>query len=170
MLFRTILLFLSGAVLNCCSAQLAGNSTNGSNHSENLSAYRPKVPVDSSKKGTDSSTSASTKTYVSTPVLNVNKQVDTVLDSIDKQNQLKKFVDGYTLQIYSGTNREEAMETKKKMSADVPDIISNLQYDQPKFRVTAGAYFTRLEAQKDFTRLKRFFPNTILVPERVPIK
>jgi len=165
---RVIILLLAGAILNGCAAQLAG-STSTAAHSENLSAYRPKIVVDSSKKETPVIASAE-KVYVANPVLNVNKKVDAVLDSIDGMNRARKFVDGYTLQIYSGTNREEAMDTKKRMSYSLPEVAASLHYDQPKFRVTAGSYFSRLEAQKDLISLKHHFPNAILVPERVPIR
>lgn len=167
--FRVPILLLAGAILNGCAAQLAGSNSSSMAHSENLSAYRPKITGDSSKKEAPVLASAE-KVYVATPVLNVNKKVDSVLDSIDRINQSKKFVDGYTLQVYSGTNREEAMDTKRRMSSSVPDLSSTLQYNQPKFRVTVGSYFSRLEAQKDLTYIKQFFPNTILVPERVPIR
>jgi hypothetical protein len=166
MMYRLILLLCTGAVLNCCSAQLT--NTSDSTHSENLSGYRPKIAPDTVKK-VSSSMTASTKVYVEHPIMNVNRKVDGVLDSIGKLNQTRRFMDGFTIQIYSGTNREEALNAKKKM-VEMNDLATLLQYDQPKFRVTAGSYFTRLEAQKDFVRIKRFIPNSILVPERVPIR
>lgn len=101
---------------------------------------------------------------------NVNGKVDMVLDSINRFNASRKFIDGYTIQIYSGQNREEAMNTKKKMSTDVPELNSELEYNQPKFRVRVGNYFSRLEAQKDLLRLKRAFPNAILVPEKILVR
>jgi hypothetical protein len=101
---------------------------------------------------------------------NVNAKVDVVLDSINRFNASRKFIDGYTIQIYSGQNREEAMNAKKKMSSEVPELNADLEYNQPKFRVRAGNYFSRLEAQKDLLRLKRAFPNAILVPEKILVR
>jgi hypothetical protein len=101
---------------------------------------------------------------------NVNKYVDTVLDSINRFNVTRKFIDGYTIQIYSGQNREEAMNSKKKMITDAPDLTAELEYNQPKFRVRVGSYYSRLEAQKDLIRLKRAFPNAILVPEKIFVR
>src|SRR4051812_35012284 len=46
-----------------------------------------------------------------TPHLMVNQKVNVVLDSIDKFNLLRKVVPGYTIQVYSGLNREEASDT-----------------------------------------------------------
>jgi hypothetical protein len=165
---KIVLLVVSLMILQGCAAQRSGTLGNDSSYSENLAAYRPKFSNDSAR--IDSSMTASAKkTYVENPTLNVNKKVDTVLDSVDKLNQLRKFVDGYTIQIYSGTNREDAMNSKKKM-IEMNDLPTTLQYNQPKFRVTAGTYFNKLEAQKDLIRIRRTFPNSILVPEKVQIK
>ncbi len=135
---------------------------------EDLSSLRPKVNVETiSPKD-----SLRVKSQApSVPVqFAVNEKVDAVLDSIDKFNLTRKFVDGHTIQIYSGQKKEEALNTKTKMSELIPDLKANVQYQQPKFRVTVGKYFTRLEAQRDLYRLKRVFANAILVPERIMIK
>ncbi len=96
--------------------------------------------------------------------------VDFVLDSIDRLNGLRKFVEGYTIQIYSGQNREDANSAKKKMVDEHTGLKADLQYIQPKFRVSVGNYFSKLEAQKDLMRLKPLFPNAILIPEKIPIR
>jgi hypothetical protein len=101
---------------------------------------------------------------------NINSSVDEVLDSINRFNLTRKFIDGYTIQIYSGQNREEAMNTKKKMVTEVSELSAELEYRQPKFRVRVGSYFSRMEAQKDLVRLKHFFPNAILVPEKIFVR
>ncbi len=135
---------------------------------EDLSSLRPKVNVET----INPKDSLRIKTQVPpTPVqYAVNEKVDAILDSIDRFNLTRKFVDGYTIQIFSGQKREEALNANKKMSEMVSDLKANVQYQQPKFRVTVGKYFTRLEAQKDLYRLKRVFANAILVPERIMIK
>jgi hypothetical protein len=104
------------------------------------------------------------------PTANVNKKVDAVLDSINRFNVTRKFIDGFTIQIYSGLKREEAMNAKKKVLTDVSDLSAELEYTQPKFRVRVGSYFSRLEAQRDLMRLKRPFPNAILIPEKIIVR
>jgi hypothetical protein len=135
---------------------------------EDLSSLRPKVSLEATKP----KDSLRVKNQApSEPVqFAVNEKVDSILDSIDRFNLTRKFVDGYTIQIFSGQKREEALNANKKMSELVPELKANVQYQQPKFRVTVGKYFTRLEAQKDLYRLKRVFTNAILVPERIMIK
>jgi hypothetical protein len=103
------------------------------------------------------------------PTMLVNQKVNFVLDSIDRLNRLRKVVPGYTIQVYSGLNREEAGNTRKRLQDEL-DMRADLQYVQPKFRVRVGRYFTTIDAQKDLMRLKRSFPNAILVPESIPIR
>jgi hypothetical protein len=150
-----------------CAAQLSNKP-----YYEDLSGNRPKFV-----NAEDSTRKIPVKAPVQDPVLatvkptkNVNAKVDVILDSIDRFNRTRKYLDGFTIQIYSGQNREDAMNAKQKMSNGAPDLTANLQYIQPKFRVTVGNYYTKLEAQKDLVRLKRIFSNAILVPERILIK
>lgn len=132
---------------------------------EDLYGLRPRIaePVDSLTKAA----TRPDKHFVAARA-NVNEKVDDVLDSINSFNVTRKFIDGYTIQIYSGQNREEAMNTKKKMT--VTDLNAILEYNQPKFRVRVGSYYSRLEAHRDLTRLKRIFPNAILVPEKIIVR
>jgi hypothetical protein len=134
-----------------------------------LSKLRPKFeePVETK---TEKDTALEQKNVTVTPTKTVNTKVDVILDSLDLFNLMRKYIDGYTIQIYSGQKREEAMNTKKKMQDEVPELTANLQYQQPKFRVTVGKYFSKLEAQKDLLALRRKFSTAILVPEKILIK
>lgn len=136
---------------------------------EDLSIQRPKFQLekDTTRKTPETDP---LQAVVTKPTRNVNAKVDAILDSIDRFNLTKRFVDGFTIQIYSGQKREDAMNTKQKIIEDTPELVANLQYIQPKFRVTVGHYFTKLEGQKDLSRLKRYFTTAILVPEKILIK
>src|SRR6478735_8401552 len=94
---------LSFMLITCgCVAQRVNSDKK---YYEDLSLVRPKftMPVDSSKK-----TEIDNPKEPVVPTKNVNTKVDFVLDSIDRLNSQRKFIDGYTIQIYSGQNREEA--------------------------------------------------------------
>jgi septal ring-binding cell division protein DamX len=135
---------------------------------EDLSSLRPKVSLEETK----SKDSAATKKNVVmvTPTHTVNTKVDVILDSIDRFNLTRKFVDGYTIQIYSGQKREEALNASKRLVESINNLRATTQYQQPKFKVTVGKYYSRLEAQKDLLRLKHVFSSAILVPEKIMIK
>lgn len=152
-----------------CAAQQSTGGSSGEAYSEDLTAYRPKFNDES---GDTTTSQEKVKDQPNQNILatrTVNSKVDLVLDSLDKINRSRKFTDGFTIQIYSGQNREEAISAKSKMVIEMGDLDANVQYTQPKFRVTVGQYFSKLEAQKDLLRLRKLFANAILVPEKIPL-
>jgi hypothetical protein len=167
-LFNQILRTGSFSIIILLSYSCAAQKNNSSKpyYHEDLNSLRPKTAdiVDTSNQ-----TPVHKKGEV-VPIYNVNKKVDGVLDSINRYNVSRKVIEGYTIQIYSGQNREEAMNTKRRMASDAYDLTADLEYNQPKFRVKVGGYYSRLDAQKDLLRLKRLFPNAILVPEKIPVR
>lgn len=136
--------------------------------------YRPKpatTPASTNTNGTNTPTSVQgRKTEYMEPKYAVNKKVDPVLDSIDRFYLAKEYIDGFTIQIYAGLKREDALNAKKNLAQSLPDINSEVEYSQPNFRVKAGKYFTRIDAQKDYLSIKKYFPTAIVIPDRVPIK
>jgi septal ring-binding cell division protein DamX len=136
---------------------------------EDLSSLRPKVSSVEEVKPKDS-TFTKKQIVAVTPQYTVNTKIDAILDSIDRFNLTRRFVDGFTIQIYSGQKREDALNASKRMAESISGLRSTTQYQQPKFKVTVGKYFTRLEAQKDLLRLKHVFSSAILVPEKIMIK
>lgn len=103
--------FYGHACLLCHSK--TGTTSGTGTYAEDLSYIRPKFEAE---KDTISITETGP---VKLPVQiaathTVNKKVDGVLDSLDKINQLRKFVDGYTIQIYSGQNRKKQLPPNPK--------------------------------------------------------
>jgi len=135
---------------------------------EDLSKLRPKFEQTEVTPTKD--TTRKVQIVAVAPTKTVNAKVDVVLDSLDLFNLMRKYIDGYTIQIYSGQKKEEAMNTKKKLLEEIPELNANVQYQQPKFRVTVGKYFSKLEAQRDLLMLRKKFAAAILVPEKIPIK
>jgi septal ring-binding cell division protein DamX len=151
-------------LMTSCQAQKQSSSS----HYEDLSALRPKVKTEEIAKK-DSIIPPKTVTMV-TPTHTVNAKVDAILDSISRFNSTRTFVDGFTIQIYSGQKKDDALGTNTKLLESGIHLKANVQYQPPKFKVTVGKYFTRIEAQKDLLRLKRNFSSAILVPEKIMIK
>ena len=168
---RHLLIVVSGSILffGCASRVTTSGTAGAGKYSEDLSVWRPEAQytVDSAAANALPERTR-TNRYVEAKYA-VNNQVDAVLDSIYDQNLDKGFIDGYTIQVYSGIKREDALTNKKKMSTSLPDLESEVEYMQPNFRVRTGKYLTRLEAQKDYLAVKRYFPNAIVIPDRIPL-
>lgn len=168
----TFIVSVGCIILAACASRVptSGTGSGTGKYSEDLSVWRPeaKAPADSAVSTGNSGERIRSNRYVEARY-SVDDQVDTVLDSIYEQNASKGVIDGYTIQVYSGVKREDALNVKKKMSQSLPELESDVQYRQPNFRVRTGKYLTRLEAQQDYLAVKRYFPNAIVIPDRIEI-
>jgi hypothetical protein len=163
-----LILVVSLMAFGCASTRTTSTTTGTGKYTEDLSVWRPETTkvIDSVKTTTPERIRKNE--YVPAKFA-VNAEVDTILDSIYQQNLEKGIVDGFTIQVYSGTKREDALNIRKKLTQSLPDLQSDVQYRQPNFRVLSGKYFTRLEAQQDYLSVKRYFPNAIVIPDRIPL-
>jgi hypothetical protein len=157
------------AVASCKPSQQTQTSTKqDGKYSEDLSTLRPKITEQPQDGTAPDKIKRDPKAYVE-PTLTVNKQLDAVLDSIDRINLTRRFVDGYTIQIYSGQKQEDALNVKKQLATYAPNLDVNVKFEQPNFKVKSGKYYNRLEAEKDFEQIKKYFPAAIVVPSPISI-
>ncbi len=163
MSFYLVYLFIAG-----CTGTKTATSTSGSaRYSEDLSALRPQVQMVEDTVVIETPEQFREKKSVE-PRVAVTNQINAVLDSIDRLNLGRKFVEGYTIQVYSG-KREEAINTRKQLTTLMPELDSEVQFTEPIFRVKAGKYYYLMDAQSDFTAIKKYFPAAIIIPEKIPL-
>jgi hypothetical protein len=153
---------------SCASPKNTTVSSQGPAYSEDLSIWRPKTETPAANPNTNTPDTPKQTQYVE-PKYAVNKKLDTVLDSIDRYNRAKQFIDGFTIQIYAGLKREDALNAKKNLASSLPDLSSEVEYAQPNFRVKVGKYYTRIDAQRDYVAVKKYFPTAIVIPDKVAI-
>ncbi|HEY0741158.1 MAG TPA: SPOR domain-containing protein [Chryseosolibacter sp.] len=172
-MMRLIAFVFTLVVVAACSSKVTttGGGSSSGKYSEDLSVLRPKIdmPSDTGKQVQGTSNAANNTVYLE-PRHTVNAQLDAVLDSIDRINLANGMVDGFTIQLYSGKQQDEALNVKKQVAQAMPELDADIQFSQPNFRVRAGKYINRFEAQKDYLMVKKLFPNAILIPERIPIR
>lgn len=131
--------------------------------------WRPKTQVTETGTGMTKAPDAVKQTQYVEPKYAVNKKLDSVLDSIDRYNTSKEFINGFTIQIYAGLKREDALNAKKNLASSLPDLNSEVEYSQPSFRVKVGKYYSRIDAQRDYLAVKKYFPTAIVIPDKVAI-
>ena len=99
----------------------------------------------------------------------IKNELDTVLNKIQNENKKNNYVEGYTIQLYLGVNRILAEETESKLN-ELDSLIERLTiFTQPNYRVKIGKYYNRFNANKDFKKFKKTFPNAIIIPEKINI-
>jgi hypothetical protein len=170
MIYTSCIRLLAG----CKTTQKTTSSTSSqdSKYTEDLSVWRPKVESGTTTPVTTGSPTGTPEDRKTQPYTEarfaVNRQLDTVLDSIDQTNLNRRYIDGFTIQVYSG-RREEALSAKKQLTTSLPRLESEVQFTEPIFRVKVGKYYSRMEAQQDYTAVKRYFPAAILIPEKISL-
>lgn len=153
---------------SACQSSQSSKSGSSETYTEDLSIVRAEYVMPE-----DTVTTVSEETVTATniePSNDVTMRLNSVLDKSDELRQDINTVDGFTIQVYSGTNSEEARKIRGKVLSILPDENAQLNYDEPNFKVKVGRYFSRIEAQQNFSLIQKEFPTSIIIPERIPIK
>jgi hypothetical protein len=74
---------------------------------------------------------------------------------------------GYRVQIYSGSDRKAAYDAQAKFQNKYPGQRTYITYTEPYFKVKAGDYRTRLEAEKTMQQLKGNFTSLFIISEKI---
>ena len=97
-----------------------------------------------------------------------NKELENIY--ITYENTPKnKYLNGYTIQIFSGLEREKADSIFFTADSIYSELDIHTLYDQPNYRVKVGKYFYRINANKALNKLINDFSEAIIVPERIKI-
>lgn len=74
---------------------------------------------------------------------------------------------GYRVQIYSGSNRTTAFNAQARCNRELPDMRTYITYREPNFKVLAGDFRTRLEAERMKQQLLALFPTIFIIPGKI---
>lgn len=98
---------------------------------------------------------------------NISKELDSVLSIIIDNSKKNLYIDGFSIQLYLGDNRSDADSVIKKIKEIDSLIYKNTVFTQPNYRVKVGKFIDRFDANKEFLRFKKNFPNAIIIPEKI---
>lgn len=74
---------------------------------------------------------------------------------------------GYRVQIFFGSNRQAAYAAQAKFRDEYPEHRTYISYNDPNFRVQAGDFHTRLEAQKLMSELTQSFTSLFVIAGKI---
>ena len=156
---RLVILLIVLALFNCKGTQPTQTTTQV--YEEDLSVHRPQLkPVETFEVRTE-------------PVVeltgHIAEELDSITAMISRENLKPRTEQGYTIQLYNGSNREEATKALGRIRIKFPDIEAELSYFQPDFKVKAGQFLDRVVAYETFEEVRREFPNALLIPEKIKI-
>ena len=105
-----------------------------------------------------------------TKIPTIINELDSVLNIIKYENTKNDYIEGFTIQLYLGDNRILAEETEIKFN-ELDSLTKKITiFTQPNYRVKVGKYYNRFNANRDYNKFKKTFPNAIIIPEKIKIQ
>ena len=89
--------------------------------------------------------------------LNQDKNISVLLDLKKEMNKNEHDSERYKIQIYSG-NRSAAQNAKADFNQAFGEWNPSIEYETPNFKIWAGNFSTRLEADRALKKIKKKFP------------
>lgn len=117
-------------------------------------------------------TSFAQNTDDATPAATVVVHKDARIDALIKKKaainkatkkSMPRTMRGYRLMVVNTNSRDEAIAAKTKLYNFYPDVKSYLQYQSPYFKLKAGNFQTRAEAEKYQKAMSTLFPKGVFI-------
>ena len=170
MLIKQYFPFVVLVVILGCSPGAVPTSSDAENYKEDLSYLRPTYAETDTIEDSDTLTTEITPTTnVIEAEYDVTEELNAILDSIDVIRTERRYVDGFTIQVYSGYDSDEATKARGRVYAILENSRPSLKFEEPNFKVKVGRYYSRLEAQGDYALIKEKFSAALIIPQRIYI-
>lgn len=85
-----------------------------------------------------------------------------------EENKHRSSMDGYRVQIYNGT-RQETLNKRTEFISVFPNVPVYTIYESPEYKVQAGDFRTRLEAEKFLKQVVDEFGSGFVVSTRIKL-
>lgn len=99
--------------------------------------------------------------------VSANPKLNSAAEKLKEINSSKQTMPGYRVQIYFGSQRSRANELRARFNSRFPDLNAVVSYHQPNFKVRAGDFRTRIEAQSKLEMIEKEFPGAFVVPDEI---
>jgi len=157
------------AVLQFCAPSVS--TTVSSGYQEDISGYRIEYPQPTFEVADTQAEIPEPSGAVSIePTGHIKAELDSVVKIIADSRKDIQFINGFSIQLYSGNSRDRASEARRKAIDTIEEFKPSMVYEQPNYKVRIGKYFSRLEANKDYTTIKSILPQAVLVPSKIRIE
>lgn len=156
--------------MNACAPPKSISTQKANTYEEDVSPYR--IHYADSLRQAQVTVSSPERTLTAGPLITryaITDDMDAYVAERSERNGEKNSYQGYTLQVYTGGSRDEANQAKRRIYNALPDARPAINYNSSIYRVQVGEYASRLEAQEDYSLLKKEFPYLLLVPQKFKV-
>lgn len=96
-----------------------------------------------------------------------NQELDSLIQNNIDINKNISSIDGYRIQIFSGSDRKLANAVKTKFKTDFPEAPVYLIYQQPYYKLRAGDFRNKIEAQVMYLQLQKTYGQVLIIPDKI---
>ena len=89
------------------------------------------------------------------------------IETLEKAYTDNYKLEGFRVQIYSGSKRQPAKQARLRFSQKFKDVKAYENYYQPNYKVRVGDFKTRLEALKFQKEIVQLFPDCYIVNDQI---
>jgi hypothetical protein len=98
------------------------------------------------------------------PIDAITDQLEYLLARKKAVSEHIKYVHGYTIQVYTGGNREEAFKIRSRLHTRYSTMTPWVSYDLPRYTVRVGRFLSKLEAYPAYAAIRKHMPQAIIRP------
>lgn len=100
-------------------------------------------------------------------VVERDEDLDSLIYQHAENNKNRNTLDGFRIQLFSGSERNNANQLKAQFLRQYPEVPVYLSYQQPFFKLRAGDFRTRTEAQNLYHKLIKDYGEVLIVPDKI---
>lgn len=100
-------------------------------------------------------------------VVERDEDLDSLIYQHAENNKSRNTLDGFRIQLFSGSERNNANQLKAQFLRQYPEVPVYLSYQQPFFKLRAGDFRTRTEAQNLYHKLLKDYGEVLIVPDKI---
>jgi len=93
--------------------------------------------------------------------------VQGLIDAHIRYNKTQTTLDGYRVMLKSTNDRSNVQDLKSKFILLYPDVWVDWEYIRPLYKLKAGAFLTKLEAQRFVAELSHEFPGAYITRAKI---
>ncbi|OYU94492.1 MAG: hypothetical protein CFE21_15920 [Bacteroidetes bacterium B1(2017)] len=93
--------------------------------------------------------------------------LDSLVERNREENKSHQTIDGYRIQLFSGSERNNANALRQKFKTEYPNEQAYLVYQQPYFKLRVGDYHNLVEAQQMYLQLQKTYGQILIVPDKI---
>ena len=135
---------------------------------DDFSKYRPNIKVAQWHKENPEEVFIQNK-VIESPY-DLDERLQAITDSMVARNDTIRMINGYTILVYSGNNEIEAGRVRNRLFDIVPELETRFSYKLPTYFVKVGQFYQQIEAQPLYEKVRTFYPNSSIVPDKFSIK